>query len=186
MNVRTHQRLHGIYLCQARAARLRFCTARGLFAPTCGSYRPNRAPETWRRSPRHSLPPSPYLQDGYARSAVINDERRQCSGPACLRIDCDTAVTCALAVSRLAPGWKNTLTTAWGFKVVDSMCSMLSTVVVNTRSKTLAIQPSTSCPSDRDDGNVDVWKDVGRSAKDHDRAQNQNQKSQNNKGVRTI
>src|SRR5437867_3046767 len=51
------------------------------------------------------------------------------------RIVCETAVTWALAVSRLAFGCKKILTIAWPLTVVDSRCSMLSTVVVRTRSK---------------------------------------------------
>ena len=46
----------------------------------------------------------------------------------------EIAVTCAFARSILAFGCRNILTIAVPFTVVDSMCSMLSTVVVRTRS----------------------------------------------------
>src|SRR6267142_3699537 len=60
------------------------------------------------------------------------------------RMVCDIAVTCALAVSRRAFGCKKIFTIAWPFTVVDSMCSMLSTVVVRTRSYWVVIRPSIS------------------------------------------
>src|SRR5206468_836757 len=60
------------------------------------------------------------------------------------RMVCDTAVTCALAVSRRAFGCKNILIIDWPLTVVDSMCSMLSTVVVRTRSYWVVIRPSIS------------------------------------------
>src|SRR6266705_218744 len=60
------------------------------------------------------------------------------------RMVCDIAVTCALAVSRRACGCRKILTIAWPFTVVDSMCSMLSTVVVRTRSYWVVIRPSIS------------------------------------------
>ncbi len=47
---------------------------------------------------------------------------------------CEIAVIWALAVSRLAFGCRKTLMIACPLMVVDSMCSMLSTVVVSTRS----------------------------------------------------
>src|SRR5205823_9543082 len=60
------------------------------------------------------------------------------------RMLCDTAVTCAFAVSRRALGCRNILTIDWPLTVVDSMCSMLSTVVVRTRSYCVVIRPSIS------------------------------------------
>src|SRR6266404_2275855 len=60
------------------------------------------------------------------------------------RIVCETEVTCAFAVSKLAVGWRNIFTIAWPFRVVDSMCSMLSTVVVKILSYALVIRPSVS------------------------------------------
>ena len=56
----------------------------------------------------------------------------------------ETAVTCALAVSRRAFGCRKILTIAWPFTVVDSMCSMLSTVVVRIRSYWVVTRPSIS------------------------------------------
>ncbi len=50
------------------------------------------------------------------------------------------AVTCAIAVSMLAPGWKKTFTTAMPFSDCDSMCSMSSTVVVSERSVRLMMR----------------------------------------------
>jgi hypothetical protein len=60
------------------------------------------------------------------------------------RMVCDTAVTWAFALARSTRGWKKILTIDWPFTVVDSMCSMLSTVVVRTRSNTVVIRPSIS------------------------------------------
>src|SRR5437899_2157094 len=60
------------------------------------------------------------------------------------RMVCDTAVTCAFAVSRRAFGCRNILTIDWPLTVVDSRCSMLSTVVVSTRSNWVVIRPSIS------------------------------------------
>src|SRR5580692_10165532 len=60
------------------------------------------------------------------------------------RIVWETAATCAFAVSRLAPGCRKILTIASPFTVVDSMCSILSTVVVRFRSYTLVSRPSSS------------------------------------------
>jgi len=57
---------------------------------------------------------------------------------------CDTAVTCAFAVSRRALGCRKSLTIDWPLTVVDSMCSMLSTVVVRIRSYCVVIRPSIS------------------------------------------
>src|ERR1700678_321236 len=65
-------------------------------------------------------------------------------GGSCRRIVCETAVTCAFAVSRLAVGCKKIFTIAWPFTVVDSMCSILSTVVVRILSYTLVSRPSSS------------------------------------------
>ena len=48
--------------------------------------------------------------------------------------DCETAVTCAMAVSTLAVGWKKTLMMALPSMDCDSMCSMSLTVVVRMRS----------------------------------------------------
>src|SRR5204862_106159 len=60
------------------------------------------------------------------------------------RMVCDTAVTCAFDVSRRAVGCRKILTIDWPLTVVDSMCSMLSTVVVRTRSYWVVIRPSIS------------------------------------------
>src|SRR6266699_2679240 len=60
------------------------------------------------------------------------------------RMVCDIAVTCAFAVSRRAFGCRKILTIDWPLTVVDSMCSMLSTVVVRTRSNWVVILPSIS------------------------------------------
>src|SRR5439155_24610996 len=54
------------------------------------------------------------------------------------------AVIWALAVSRLAFGWRKTLMIDWPLMVVDSMCSMLSTTVVRMRSKPVVKRPSIS------------------------------------------
>src|SRR2546422_6151990 len=56
----------------------------------------------------------------------------------------ETAVTCALAVSRRAFGCRKILTIDWPFTVVDSMCSMLSTVVVRIRSYWVRSEEHTS------------------------------------------
>src|SRR5437016_3449028 len=60
------------------------------------------------------------------------------------RMVCDTAVTCALAVSSRAFGCRKIFTIDWPLTVVDSRCSMLSTVVVSTRSNWVVIRPSIS------------------------------------------
>ncbi len=57
---------------------------------------------------------------------------------------CDMAVICAFAVWRLAVGCKYTLMMVVPLMVVDSMCWMLSTVVVRVRSNTVVIRPSIS------------------------------------------
>src|SRR6266436_6244034 len=105
------------------------------------------------------------------------------------RIVCDTAVTCALAVSRRACGCKKIFTIAWPFTVVDSMCSMLSTVVVRTRSYWVVIRPSISLgvqagelPGDRDDRDVDVREDVRGSPEDDDRAEDEDQEGEDDEG----
>ncbi len=47
---------------------------------------------------------------------------------------CEIAVTCAVAASMCAPGWKKILTTATPVSDWLSMCSMSLTVVVRARS----------------------------------------------------
>ena len=64
----------------------------------------------------------------------------------CRSCVCETAVICAMARSMLALGWKKTLTTAMPFSDCDSMCSMLSTVVVSVRSVNVD-NPVDSCPA---------------------------------------
>src|ERR1700722_18104747 len=63
------------------------------------------------------------------------------------RMNCDAAVICAFAVSRLAPGCRKTLTTATPLYEVDSVCSMLSTSVVSTFSYGVVSLPSISSGS---------------------------------------
>jgi len=61
------------------------------------------------------------------------------------RIDVwETAETCAMAPSILAPGWNYTLTTAMPLSDWLSMCSMSSTVVVRNRSNWLETRFSMS------------------------------------------
>ncbi len=55
-----------------------------------------------------------------------------------------TAVNCAIAMSILAPGWKNTLVILRPFTVCDSMCSMSLTAVVSERSYCEPIRSSIS------------------------------------------
>ena len=55
-------------------------------------------------------------------------------GGSCRSCVCETAVTCAIAWTTFALGWKNTLMTAMPSSDCDSMCSMSSTVVVSARS----------------------------------------------------
>jgi len=55
-------------------------------------------------------------------------------GGACLSELCEMAVTCAVAASIFAPGWKKILMTAIPVSVWLSMCSMSLTVVVRPRS----------------------------------------------------
>ena len=47
---------------------------------------------------------------------------------------CAAAVICDMAMSTLAPGWKNTLVMLRPSTVCDSMCSMSATAVVRKRS----------------------------------------------------
>ncbi len=49
-------------------------------------------------------------------------------------------MTCAIALSMFACGWKKTFTTAIPFSDCDSMCSMSSTSVVRARSVTDVIR----------------------------------------------
>src|ERR1700722_10739451 len=55
-------------------------------------------------------------------------------GGAIRRIVSEMADTCAMAPAMSVPGWKNTFSTAYPVNDSDSMCSMLSTVVVMPRS----------------------------------------------------
>src|ERR1700729_3740452 len=61
-----------------------------------------------------------------------------------LKMNCEADETCAFAVSRLAPGCRYTLTITCPAMVVDSVCSMLSTSVVNTFSYGVVSRPSSS------------------------------------------
>ncbi len=89
---------------------------------------------------------------------------------------CEMALTCAVAESMLAPGWKKILTMERPEADVDSMCSMSLTVVVTDQLKRpddalfhlLGIE---ACIAEygRDHGNIDVGKDVGGRAQDDDR-----------------
>src|SRR5258707_8937971 len=60
------------------------------------------------------------------------------------RTVCETELTWAFAVSKLAVGCRNILMITWPLTVVDSMCSMLSTVVVKILSYGLVMRPSVS------------------------------------------
>ena len=52
------------------------------------------------------------LQDGHVRRAVADDERRRRARAASARTAvCEMAVTCAVAASIFAPGWKKILMT---------------------------------------------------------------------------
>ncbi len=55
-------------------------------------------------------------------------------GGICRSTVCEMAVTCAVAASMLAPGWKKILMTAMPVSDWLSMCSMSLTVVVSPRS----------------------------------------------------
>src|SRR4029453_19114905 len=57
----------------------------------------------------------------------------------------ETAVTWALACARFACGYRKTLVIEAPLRVVDSMCSILSIVVVRARSKTVVNRSSISC-----------------------------------------
>src|SRR5580698_4628901 len=57
---------------------------------------------------------------------------------------CEMLVTWALALSMLAPGWRNVLMMARPLRVIDSVCSMLLTTVVMLRSTFVVIRPSIS------------------------------------------
>ena len=65
-------------------------------------------------------------------------------GGSCRSRNSEAADTCALAVASDALGCRYTLTIAWPFSVVDSMCSMLSTRVVRTFSYGVVSRPSSS------------------------------------------
>jgi hypothetical protein len=73
--------------------------------------------------------------------------------------------------------------------VVDSMCSMLSTVVVRMRSKPVVhlyrIQAG-ELPGDSDHWNIDIGKDIRRGAQDYHRASQQNEQRQNDECIGTI
>jgi hypothetical protein len=79
---------------------------------------------------------------------------RICTEPASIKrmptgfhaaIACETAVTSAFALSRVAFDCKVDLHKRLPVMVDDSMCSMLSISVVRTRSHTVAMHPSISC-----------------------------------------
>lgn len=55
-------------------------------------------------------------------------------------IACADETVCAMAVCTFAPGCRNTFTTAMPGSDVDSMCSMLLTVVVRIRSCTAVMR----------------------------------------------
>src|ERR1035438_9143784 len=57
---------------------------------------------------------------------------------------CEMLVIWALAVSILAPGWRNVLMMARPLSVIDSVCSILLTTVVMLRSTLVVIRPSIS------------------------------------------
>src|SRR6266581_5673476 len=107
------------------------------------------------------------------------------------RIVCDTAVTCALAVSRRACGCRKILTIAWPFTVVDSMCSMLSTVVVRIRSYCVVIRPSISsglrpvnCQATAITGDAREY--VGGRAEEDHRARDEDEQGEHDEGVGTV
>ncbi len=102
----------------------------------------------------------------------------------------EAATTCAFAVSMLAPGCRKIFTTSMPLYVVDSMCWMLSTSVVRIFSNGVVIRPSISSgpqagvvPRHGDDRDVDVGKNVGRRAQEHDRAENQDQQRRHDERV---
>ena len=57
-------------------------------------------------------------------------------GGNCFIVACASAITSAIAPSTLACGCKYTFTTETPYSDCDSICSMLSTVVVSARSYT--------------------------------------------------
>jgi hypothetical protein len=65
-------------------------------------------------------------------------------GGICLTAVCEIAVTCAVAASIAAPGWKKILMTEMPGSDWLSTCSMSLTVVVSPRSKLVTMRRSIS------------------------------------------
>src|SRR5579859_4376913 len=63
----------------------------------------------------------------------------------CFNCVCELAVICARALSILADGWRNTLTTAMPLRDCDSIWLMSSTTVVRFRSVMEMIRSAMSC-----------------------------------------
>ena len=90
------------------------------------------------------LPEMPNWRIGTLEALKLMISGGRVPGGSWRRTNCDAAVICAFAVSRLAPGCRKTLTTATPLYVVDSVCSMLSTSVVSTFSYGVVSRPSIS------------------------------------------
>ncbi len=85
------------------------------------------------------------LEDRHRRRAVVDDERRLGARAAAGAGSSATPRSPARSRCRgCAFGCRKILTIAWPLTVVDSMCSMLSTVVVRTRSNCVVMRPSIS------------------------------------------
>ena len=90
-------------------------------------------------------------------------------GGSSFRTVCEAAVTCASAELILTLGWKNTLTTPYLGKDCDSICSMSLTcvteralVIIDHALRHVVGRQAVIGPHDRDDGDADIGKDVGR------------------------